>query len=397
MFSLKSKLEPSLRYAIETNLYKSLRVNIFCKTLHENIERKVKTYKGTLNRSIPSIKMICANLSIRAIERILEYPEIRHISVDSYAHLCASGILSSNGVSFHQKHKFTGKGIGIGVIDSGVYPHPDLLNPSNKIRGFQDLLNGYRYPYDDNGHGTFICGLIAGSGYTSKGMYKGAAENSSLYCIKAFNSIGKGYVSDILYAIEHLIHQEAEKNIRVLCLPFELQFNDRYVLSSFSKLFDIAINKGIVPVVPAGSNGNIQGSITGVATLPNAITVGGIDTTSSAKPYVHSSSGPCGRLEKPDLAAACVDICSLNCNSHYISERKGTKIFPHSLDKPYTTFTGTSCSAAYISAITAMLLESNPNLSFRDVLALLKISCNHLEMPNHIQGSGMLSLKTLFP
>ena len=70
----------------------------------------------------------------------------------------------------------TGKGIGIGIIDSGVYPHCDLLNPSNRIKKFVDIVNNLNYPYDDNGHGTFMSGLICGSGYGSKGMYKGVAK-----------------------------------------------------------------------------------------------------------------------------------------------------------------------------------------------------------------------------
>lgn len=397
MFSPKSKLESNLRRALELKLYKSYRVNIYCRTLQENIEKKVKTYKGTLIRSIHSLNIICASLSPHAIERLIEFPEVRHISMDTYALLCGTSILASNGIRFQEKSKLTGRGIGIGIVDSGVYPHPDLLNPYNKVRGFVDLINGYKFPYDDNGHGTFMCGILSGSGYLSKGMYRGVAENSSLYCIKAFNGLGKGYISDILYAVEYMISENTDWEINIICLPFELTSYDYYSVSAFSKLFDTAIQKGIIPVVPSGNNGNTECSITGIAALPNCITVGGLDTTSTPSAYRYSSAGPCGKLEKPDLSAACVDICSLSTNMKYISERNGMKIFPQALEKPYTNFTGTSCSAAFISGLCALLLENNPQLSFKDIVSLLKISCMPLDIPKVIQGSGMLDTRKLLP
>jgi Subtilisin-like serine proteases len=397
MFSLKNKLEPNLKQAIENKIYKTYRVNILCKTLQSNIEKKIKTYKGTVIRSIPSINIICAKLTPHAIDRLLEYPEVSYIELDFHAALCGSSILSSNGLSFQEKFKATGKGIGIGLIDSGVFPHPDLLNPVNKIKYFEDMINGYKYPYDDNGHGTFISGILCGSGLASKGMYKGLAVDSGIYCIKAFNAIGKGYVSDILYALDCLINMSTESNIRVLCLPFEIQCYNYLIINAFSKLFDTAIKKGIIPVVPSGNGGSSEGSITGIATLNNCVTVGGLDTTNNVSAYQYSSIGPCGKVDKPDLSAGCVDICSLNSNVNYISERNGMKLFPHPLEKPYTIYTGTSCSSAYVSSICALLLENNPQLSFKDILSLLKISCTLLNLSKWVQGSGTIDLHKLLP
>jgi subtilisin family serine protease len=332
------------------------------------------------------------------VERIIEHPQVDHVTFDSYALLCGNSVLSSNGLSFQDRYKLTGKNICIGLVDSGVYPHNDLLSPHNKIKKFIDLLNNYKYPYDDNGHGTFVSGIICGSGYSSKGDYKGIAENSCIYSIKAFNSLGRGYISTILFAIATIISEREEYNIKVICLPFEIVSNDYFILSLFQELFRLASHYNLAIVVPSGHNGNSEGSISGIATLDNCITIGGIDTTKHPlKPYKYSSSGSFSKLEKPDICAAAVDLCSLNTNKSYIPEKSGMKIYPNSLESPYTCYTGTSCAAAYISAICALLYENSPDLNFKDLISLIKASCNLIDISKWLQGSGMIDLNRLLP
>ncbi|NLM35241.1 MAG: S8 family serine peptidase [Clostridiales bacterium] len=396
MFFVRNKIDYRLLYSIDNNLYKSYRVNIYCKTLSQSTEKRVRSHKGVIHCSLHSYNFICATLTPKAIKRIIELPEVEHISLDSYAFLCGSSVFSANGVSIKGKCSLTGKGIGIALIDSGAYPHPDLETPNNKIKNFIDLINNYKYPYDDNGHGTFMAGLICGSGYASKGMYKGVAENSHLYVIKAFNSLGRAYISDLLYAISLLIDDCEQYNIRIACLPFEILEYDPYNMKIFSQLFDKLISLGIIPVVPTGSLGNMEGTITGIAALGNCITVGGLDTTSSRiRCYSYSSAGPAGKDDKPNLVAACVDLCSLNSNPNYIPERNGVKLYPHKLEKAYTTYTGTSCAAAYISGIIAMLIENNSELQFKDICSLIKVSSNRIDESHWLQGDGILDVKKL--
>lgn len=396
MFFVRNKIDYRLLYSIDNNLYKSYRVNIYCKTLSQSTEKKIRSYKGVIHRSLHSFNFICATMTPRAIKRIIELPEVEHISLDSYAFLCGSSVFSANGVSIKGNCSLTGKGIGIALIDSGAYPHPDIETPNNKIKAFTDLINGYKYPYDDNGHGTFMSGLICGSGYCSKGMYKGVAENSHLYVIKAFNSLGRAYISDILYAISLLIDDYDHYNIRIACLPFEVMEYDPYNMKIFSQLFDKLISLGIIPVVPTGSLGNSEGTITGIAALDNCLTVGGLDTTSShIRCYTYSSSGPVGKSNKPNLAAACVDLCSLNSDPNYIPERNGVKLYPRKLEKSYTTYTGTSCAAAYISGIIAMLIENNSELQFKDIYSLLKVSSTTIDESRWLQGDGIVDVKKL--
>lgn len=397
MFSIKNKLDPNLKIAMNKKFYKKFRVLVIYKNLGNKVEHKIKSYGGKVFYSIVTCKCISASLSTYSINRLIEYPDVSYICFDNYAILCGKGVLRANGINYECKYKLTGLNVGIGIVDSGVYPHTDLINPHNKIRFFLDLINDCHYPYDDNGHGTFISGIIAGSGLSSKHKYKGIAENSNLYCIKAFNKVGKAFISTLLYSIETLLNMSDENNIRVICLPFEIIDNDYTVLNLFSKLFDKAVENNIVVVVPSGNNENTQDSIRGLALLQNCLTISGIDTSSKTQPFRFSSAGPCGKLKKPDLCAACVDICSLNSNTKYISEKNGRKLYPQMLDEPYTVYSGTSCAAAYISGLCALLIENNEHLSFKDILSLLKVSCSSLEMEKFIEGSGAVSLSDLLP
>ena len=310
--------------------------------------------------------------------------------------MCGSSVLISNGVNHFKQLSINGTGVGIGIIDSGVYPHTDLLKPNNKIKSFSDLINNLNYPYDDNGHGTFMCGAICGSGFISKGIYRGVANGSSIHVIKAFNKLGRGSVASILYGLDKLINESAENNIKVICLPFELLDNNAHILSLFSELFDKAVSNNISIVVPSGSNCNDEDCMRGISILPNCITVSGLDTSSSTNPYFYSSGGLGSKLLKPDFAAACVDICSLNSDTTYISEKNGIKLYPHALERPYTCYTGTSCSAAYIAGVCALLYESKPNLLFKDVSALLKVACKNIEIAKHQQGTGIVDISKIF-
>ena len=95
------------------------------------------------------------------------------------------------------KQNLYGSGIGIAVLDSGIYPHPDFMNHGSRITAFRDFVNHRQTPYDDNGHGTHIAGIIAGSGYLSEGKYMGMAPRAHLIILKILDNKGKfcGFLS----------------------------------------------------------------------------------------------------------------------------------------------------------------------------------------------------------
>lgn len=395
MFSLSKKLDTNLRDLISNNDIEYYRVLIKYKTLQDSVSKKISSYRGQIIRKIESCNIICAKLNSKSIYRLIEYPEIEYICLDEYFSLCGMSIPTANKIRLSNKLNISGKGVGVGVIDSGVYPHRDLTYPSNRIITFTDLINELPYPYDDNGHGTCTCGIICGNGESSNKIYTGMAKESTLHCYKAFNKLGKGYASDVLFSLEDLISISTNYNIKVLCLPFESLSYNKFIYKLFDILLKKAIKNSIVPILPSGSNENTDSSILGIALSENCITVSGINTVSKPESYSYSSCGPAKKPKKPDFCAACVDVVSLNCNASYISFKGHSKSFVPKLSTSYKSFTGTSIAAAYVAGICALLFEYNPNLSFDDVVALLKVASTPLDIPKNQQGNGIININKI--
>ena len=99
----------------------------------------------------------------------------------------------------------TGAGIGVAVIDSGIATwHDDLTVQSGsatypfgnqRVAAFMDFVNGQTLPYDDNGHGSHVAGIIAGNGTDSNGKRMGAAPDASLVSLKVLDATGAGTIS----------------------------------------------------------------------------------------------------------------------------------------------------------------------------------------------------------
>ncbi|WP_244834128.1 S8 family serine peptidase [Clostridium sp. BJN0001] len=401
MFHIKNKFDNNLKYYISNGYYRKYRVLIKYKKFESSIAKKIKKLNGEVICDIPLINLICANMSSKALKRISEYPEIIEIHLDEFF------ILSSVSSSFKKKvnlsHKFTlkGNGIGVGIIDSGVYPHNDLMYPSHKINFFLDTINNLNYPYDDNGHGTAVAGLISGSGILSEYKYNGIAEKTKLFCIKAFDCYGKGYVSDILYSIEVLINIASENNIKVICLPCEMMSDNTFILSLFDEIFAFAVSKGLIPIVPAktiSNSENLPGNL-GIGLLKNCITVGGVDTSHREIDIYKYSSRGCllGKNMKPDISAPCSNIICLSSDTEYISERNGLKLYPRKLDKPYRILSGTALAASYTAGLCSLICEKYNDVCLNDVLSILKLSTDETsDISDLIIGNGVIDVNKLF-
>ena len=277
---------------------------------------------------------------------------------------------------------YTGQGVGIAVFDTGIFPHPDF---GNRIRGMRDYVHDREGCYDDNGHGTHVCGIIAGDGRLSEGCYMGIAPRGELFIYKILNENGNGNLKRAIDAIEDCIKQSKRNNIRVINFSMGMGKNVSTeekiaLLSALEKAWD----NGIVVVCAAGNEGPEEGSITPPGNLRKIITVGAMDDESTLimgnlkKGY--SSRGPTTScIMKPEIVAPGTNVKS--CNN---------KEKP-----PYTIKSGTSMSTPVVSGAVALLLEKYPLLSPAQVKLRLYHTCEDLKLDKNYQGWGCLNIRAL--
>lgn len=80
--------------------------------------------------------------------------EFMNVEMDSIIHAQMNRAINTLQLQEPRRQRILGEGVGVAVLDTGVYPHADLTFGKNRIIAFCDVVNGRRYPYDDNGHGT---------------------------------------------------------------------------------------------------------------------------------------------------------------------------------------------------------------------------------------------------
>ena len=158
-----------------------------------------------------------------------------------------------------EKSFYTGKGIGVCILDTGIYEHIDF---TGRIWAFYDFLAFKRRPYDDNGHGTHVAGLVAGDGTASMGKYRGAAPGCGIIALKVLDRYGNGSQDDVLRALRWIREYRQQYRIRVVNISVGTTCNSKRnharLLESVEQLWD----EGVVVVTAAGNQGPRPGSIT---------------------------------------------------------------------------------------------------------------------------------------
>lgn len=276
----------------------------------------------------------------------------------------------------------TGKGVGVAILDTGVYPHQDF---KNRITVFKDTLRRRLLPYDDNGHGTHIAGIIGGDGTASEGWYQGVAPGCNLICVKVLDHKGNGFASDVLSGLKWVEHHRHEYNIRIINISVgsfaKKGMSENSVLV---KGVDAAWDAGFVVVVAAGNNGPGNHTITTPGISRKIITVGCSDDykevdVSGSRMIDYSGRGPTSACVcKPDIVAPGSSIVS--CAAR---------------EDGYTVKSGTSMSTPLVSGALALLLERYPKMTNVEVKLRLRERAVDLGLPHNQQGWGLLDVEKL--
>ncbi len=168
------------------------------------------------------------------------------------------------GAEFPKQLGFTGKGIKIGVIDTGVnLDHPDFFNQdetSRFLKGY-DFVDNDAIPQDTNGHGTQVIGIIA-----ADGQLKGIAPKAEIFSYRV-SADGESVPSDLIIKA---INQAVEDRVDIINISLGVNMTHNKIDEAVNN----AIDQGIVVVAAAGNSGPDKSTIGSPAKNPNAITVG---------------------------------------------------------------------------------------------------------------------------
>jgi len=203
--------------------------------------------------------------------------------------------------------KYTGKGVTIAVMDTGVHPHPDF---DGRLLGQADFVQGLPMAYDDNGHGTHVSGCAAGDGLMSDGVHKGMASEANIVGVKVLSGEGSGRNSDIIKGLQWCIDNKDELNIRVINMSLGGPSSKDWENDPINQAVKAAYEAGIVVLAAAGNEGPNRKTVGSPGNSPHAITVGAADDRETPSDPSDdtmagfSSRGPTkdGR-HKPDVVA----------------------------------------------------------------------------------------------
>lgn len=267
---------------------------------------------------------------------------------------------------------YSGKGVTVAVLDTGMFPHIDF---GRRILKFVDFVSGRYIPYDDNGHGTHVTGIIAGDGKASNRKYKGIAPGCDLVGLKVLDHMGNGNKEDVYRAFQWISANRKRYGIRIVNISvgttYQSKTEHESLISGVERLWD----EGMIVVAAAGNKGPEAGSITAPGCSKKIITVGSSDMLVGK--YTSSGRGPTWECVcKPDLVVP---------GSRVMSCLAGRNI--------YGMKSGTSMSTPKISGAIALALEKDPSLTNVDVKMMLKESCDDLGLSCNVQGWGCFNLE----
>lgn len=274
------------------------------------IKRSFKTAFNGVSMTLPAnqVEALLQSDSVKAVwsdtKVQIELPSEMQATDSSSSNMPSS--LPFLGIDKLHQEGFTGKGIKIGVIDTGIdYNHPDL---KAAYKGGYDFVDNDSDPmettYDQwvkagkptgggsnyyTEHGTHVAGTIAASGKSdSKYALKGIAPDADLYAYRVLGPYGSGSIAAIIAGIDKAVMDGMD----VINLSLGANYNDPLYPTSVA--INNAVLQGVTAVVAAGNAGSNSYTVGSPGAAAFALTVGASDvrtTVLQPKGTLHTSSG----------------------------------------------------------------------------------------------------------
>ena len=330
-----------------------------------------------------------------------------HASVQAHWPLDAESAFGAipTPLRLHADPRFTGRAVTMAFVDAGFYPHPDLIDPVNRIRAWVDASSpaidsrdfgpaerpqwpGWDRQAAAQWHGLMTTATACGNGTLSHGFYRGLAPDAQLVLVQVAGASGHIGNPAIERALTWIARNAERLDIRIV----SVSLGGDPVASPADNQVDTAVaalvDRGIVVIVAAGNDGERR--LVPPASAPAALTVGGLDDRNDfghdAWEVWHSNYGETlGRAPKPELVAPSLRVVApilpgstLAQEARELFARRGAPdadealalrklVTPH-----YQHVEGTSFAAPIVAGIVADMLQANASLTPRRVRELLQ-------------------------
>lgn len=306
----------------------------------------------TLLKTVRHLNVLSCPADVVSVLGLQE--DIRFFAVDSGANkqIQADVVQSSGNV---------GTGRKVVVLDTGYnYNHPEL---ASSYLGGKDFVNGDDDPFDDNGHGSHVSGIITADGVDPKA--KGVAPAAGVIAGKVLDAAGSGFFSDIVAAIYWAVdgpdgipgpvctnttngtvctnddfNADAISMSLGTSVPYVYKGTCNNVLPDLTNAIKYARDKNVIVVVAAGNSGGSGVSIPGC--INYSTTVGAVDSKNKTASFSGKGSA--------------VDISA-----------PGVSIYSTWLGSSYATASGTSMATPMVSGTVALIKFSKPNYTVAQV------------------------------
>jgi len=215
---------------------------------------------------------------------------------------------------------YTGKGVTIAIIDTGVdYSHRELRDRVVDGKSFVDSEPDYM---DEHYHGTHVAGIAAGSGEEVPGV----APEANILAVKALDSDGRGSLESIVEAIKWSVDNGAD----IINLSLGAPENH----PDLEEAIQYAVDEGVFPICAAGNNGN-----------PNE--------------EVSDPNYPAWIDESVSVSAICneKEVAQFSARGKVEVSGPGVKVYAPVLDNEYAYLSGTSMSCPHVAGALALILE----------------------------------------
>ena len=280
-----------------------------------------------------------AELTPEQVDKLNKHEKIKNIKPVSKCGGASQSMdwgYTATKVNTRYKGVYTGSGVDVAILDTGLAYHEDLPSATAWI----DYVNGQSSQYDDHEHGTFVTGIIAGQDNTIG--YVGVAPDVRLFVAKVLDENNIGYTDDLISGIDWAISQGVDIiNYSISTYDNMLQEEKQLIINACRR----AYNAGII-VVSCSGNGTLSESgwdSIGKSTVScpaydySCVAVGSIDSSEDRSSFSNYGDGL-------DLVAPGEDIISTISQSW-----------------EYSVWSGTSFATAYVTGHLACLKEKYPS------------------------------------